>query len=121
MVATFKYKHPIEETFHPNNSNYAQAKAAAKYVAKRLMNKGPEKVRKYHDQIKKGIKDKSFVRLSDEEVAGLSKVPHHYNFRLAVFSANSSSSKVRLVNNTSTAYQSRWLPSLLNKSVPERP
>ena len=79
-----------------------QAKASAKNVAKRLMNKGKEKVSQYYDQIKKGIKHKTFVRLSDEEVAGLSKVPHHYTYHSAVFSANSASSKVRLVNNTST-------------------
>ena len=54
-----------------------QAKASAKNVAKRLMNKGKEKVSQYYDQIKKGIKHKTFVRLSDEEVAGLSPPSLH--------------------------------------------
>ena len=115
-MATFRYKHPIEETFHPKNSNYTQAKAAAKSVAKRLMAKGPEKVRQYNDQIKKGIKDKTFVWLSDEEVAGLSKVPHHYTFHSAVFSA----SKVRLVNNTSTCIPTQMATITTEQECPRK-
>ena len=66
------------------------------------MKKGKSAVDQYNDQVKKGIKDKTFVRLTDEKIVGLSIVPHHFAFHSAVFSANSASTKVRLVNNTLT-------------------
>ena len=63
-------------------------------MAKRLIKKGKSSVIQYNNQVKKGIKDKTFVKLTEEEVAGLSNVPHHFTYHLAVFSANSASTKV---------------------------
>ena len=66
------------------------------------MRKGKNAVNQYNYQVKKGIKDKKNFMLTEEEVAGLSNVPHHFTYHSAVFSAHSGATKVCLV------FLSKW-------------
>ena len=50
----------------------------------------------------KGIKDGTFVTLTPEEIEKLKTNPHHFTFHSTVFSQNSATMKVILVNNTWT-------------------
>ena len=102
LQTTFKYKDLTNVTFNPANSNYTEAKCSATAVARKLSNKGVEAVKTYNDQIKKGVNEGAFELMSEEEIANLGNVEHHFTMHSAVFASNSASTKCRLVNNTST-------------------
>ena len=66
----------------------------------KLKKLGKEKVEEFDSQVKKSIKDDCFEKLSDEEIQNLEYIPHFYTMGNMVWNSNSSSTSVRMINDT---------------------
>ena len=89
-----------QKLFDPLNSNYSDALSGSKTMLSKLKKLGKEKVEEFDSQVKKSIKDDCFEKLSDEEIQNLEYIPHFYTMGNMVWNSNSSSTSVRMINDT---------------------
>ena len=109
------YENPLV-IYKPENSNKKQAQAASLRLYKKLLKNG--KLEEYQREITKAIEIGTLTKVEDPHTVFSN--PHHFCLHGIVVSETSMSTKVRLINNTSTVSHSVGTLMSVNTRYPSR-
>ena len=118
ILQRFTYKQNTKELFHPRNSNWSIAGTQSKALIAKSVRKGA-----YQDlitQVEEAVQEKVLVEVPPEKYQELQQMDHHFTFIHYVQQPLSSSTKFRMVVNTSTLIPNQGTTIGLYTEAPSR-